>query len=200
MHRINVFRRTAIVLTAALTLAGCGDDTPTSPTVLQGSFVGRTSNPDLFVGVATSDGRAVAYLCNGSTVGEWFSGSLDGSGRLAATSRGGSRIELTLTEAGAAGFAVLSPAAGGTTVQFNAALPGEGIAGLYRAVAQQGGVVTQLAGWVVLPNGQRGALRTSAGVASNPQLDLATLTAGGLGGVTLRAEKVTGFMGKGVDL
>ena len=87
-------------------------------------------------------------------------------------------------------------------MRFSATLPGEGIAGLYRAVAQEGGVVTHLAGWVVLRDGQRGAMidrRPRPRIVSTPLLDLTTLTAEGLGGVTLRAEKVTGFIGNDIE-
>ena len=192
---MNVLRAAVVAMAVALT--GCGDNSSLIPSGLQGSFVGRTTNPGVFVGVATSDGKATAYLCDGAAVAEWFSGSLDDTGRLVATSRGGVRIDLRVTAAGAAGTATPS-AHGGTAVSFNATLPGEGIGGLFRAVAAQGGVTTQLGGWVVLPEGQRGAVRTSAGVATNPALDTAALTATGPGGVALRAVRVTGFVGSDI--
>ena len=197
---MGIARRTCLVAATAAALTACGNDSPVTPSPLQGSFVGRTTNPGLFVGVATSDGQATAYLCDGASVAEWFSGSLDDTGRLVATSRGGVRIDLRLTATRAAGTATSSGPAGGAGVSFNATLPGEGIAGLFRAVATQGGVTTQLGGWVVLPDGQRGAVRTSAGVAANPALDTAALTATGPGGVALRAVRVTGFVGSGVKL
>jgi hypothetical protein len=95
------------------------------------TYVGTTSDPDLFVAVVVGDdGSEVrAYLCDDSGVSEWFTGTTDGTTVTLVSAPGGG-IAAAVGAAGVTGDAILGD---GTSVMFEA-LPAVGVAGLYTSV------------------------------------------------------------------
>ena len=119
-----------------------------------GSYTGQDPTGDTFVAVVVHDNEALAYVCDGNTVAEWFPGTVAADGRLELRSAGGWTLEATLDGAGVTGSYINNE---GQTVPF-AAGPASGDAGLYRAEFE-GDSVAYIGGWVVREDGQqRGAV------------------------------------------
>ena len=94
------------------------------------TYVAATSNADLFVAIVIDgEAQARAYLCDGTGISEWLSGTPDDS-TVQLTSSTGAEVDATLTMSGVAGTATL---ADGTSVTFDAE-PAQGVAGLYTSV------------------------------------------------------------------
>jgi hypothetical protein len=108
-----------------------------------------------------SNGRnARAYVCDGESVAEWFSGEVN-DGALDLLSAGGARLQATLGATGASGS--FTPA-GGAAAAFTAEAV-SAPAGLYRAEENVDGA-QYVGGWIVLPDGQtQGAIKA---VGDNP--------------------------------
>ena len=126
-------------------------------TIITGSFVGPTEGSESFVAIVTNGEQVMAYVCDGESTAEWFSGAV-------------ARNSIDLTSAGSIGLVAergtgdtldgTVTAGNGTESSFSAArvdLDGsEG--GLCRGILQVDGV-TYTGGWIVLPDGrQRGAV------------------------------------------
>jgi hypothetical protein len=94
------------------------------------TYVAATSNPDLFVAFVIDDeAQARAYLCDGTGISEWLSGTADDS-TVQLSSSTGADVSATLTVSGVIGTATL---ADGTPVTFEAE-PAQGVAGLHTSV------------------------------------------------------------------
>jgi hypothetical protein len=94
------------------------------------TYVGATSNPDLFVAVVVGDSpQARAYLCDDTGNSEWLSGTLEDS-VLQLTSTLGATVDATVRASAVSGTATLVD---GDSVSFTAE-PAEGVAGLYTSV------------------------------------------------------------------
>jgi hypothetical protein len=150
-------------LALAIMAAGCqgaAEPPVAAPATGGSSFAGVIPDTNRFVALVSNGRNARAYVCDGETVAEWFSGDVT-NGTLDLTSAGGARLQATLDQAGASG--TFTPA-GGPAAAFTAE-PVRAPAGLYRAERNIDGV-DYVGGWIVLPDGQtQGAIRV---VGDNP--------------------------------
>ncbi len=126
-------------------------------TTIAGSFVGPTEGSESFVAIVTNGEQVMAYVCDGETTAEWFTGAA-------------ARDSIDLTSAGGVGLVAQRgtgdtldgtvTAGDGTESSFSTTrvdLEGS-IGGLCRGTLQVDGV-TYTGGWIVLPDGQqRGAV------------------------------------------
>lgn len=196
----------ALAAAAGMLLAACGGDdggdketsggAVATPGGIVGNFVGRTGTADAFVALSLADvparanaGReAMAYVCNGKEIGQWFRGNAD-KDTVALTAPNGARLDAKLSSHKATGTVTLAE---GRKLTFDAA-PATGDAGLYRAKGQVGGTEL-LAGWVVLPNGeQRGNLQQAGSIGPAPKLTTSSPTVQ-VSGSTLQATNVNSFV------
>jgi hypothetical protein len=117
-------------------------------------LIGRAS-PSPFVAIVTTQNKAIAYLCDGDFLAEWFRADLQPGGLFEARSTSKKSGITAQVNAGSVVGAITLES--GKTIQFRAT-PADGTAGLYRS---DDNIDNQrfLGGWVVLPNGeQRGAV------------------------------------------
>ncbi len=142
-----------VVIVLAVVLLVQTRATPTTGTFL--TAVSVFSGPTPFVGIVTTTDKALAYICDGEGLAQWYRGSLQAGGLFEARSTTQkSRITAQVTGRSVVGAITLED---GQVLSFRA-IPGEGSAGLYRSDDRINDV-RYLGGWVVLPNGeQRGAV------------------------------------------
>ncbi|NJK45206.1 MAG: zinc ribbon domain-containing protein [Pleurocapsa sp. SU_196_0] len=135
----------------------------------RGVYVGRIPNSRAFVAIATQQGRALAYVCDGERVAEWFRGDLIDGQTLTLRSKTGATLSANL-ETNAVSGALRLPSG---DYAF-AALPSPDGAGLYRAE----GANKAVGGWIVLPNGEeRAVITTPGGAQPAPKLEAAERSA-----------------------
>ncbi len=155
-----------------------------SPT---GSFIGHALDSEAFIAIVTHGDKALAYICDGADVAEWFRGSVAEDGLLELRSSGGWTLKARLNVSGAAGWFVGESA---RPLSFRA-VPQSGDAGLYRAEIDIDGV-HYIGGWVIDQQGeQRGAVIGGGTPRAASNLDLLTLEAEVEGLGTLIAQLVT---------
>ena len=152
----------AMLTTAVLAVAGCGDDDSGQGT--QGEdlteagrgFVGTVEGTDAFVALLLGGGEAVVYVCDGSQdISEWFAGPAEGPG-IELGNEVGASVSATLSDTGYRGSVTLGD---GERHEFEAvaAEPGAGLLRITGPEAEADGVV---AGWIVDNDGDyRGSLR-----------------------------------------
>jgi serine/threonine-protein kinase len=140
----------------------------------------------------------VVYICNGSTLDEWFSGPVSSNGKITLTGKNNA----TLDAAYGAGQMTGDATAHGTDFNFSAgAVSKSSGAGLYQATADVDGTTVK-AGWIVLDDGtQIGSLEPDSNSAAPsavaaPRLDLTSRTAT-YKGTVLHAVRVSGVTGSG---
>ena len=142
-----------VVIVLAVVLLVQTRATPTTGTFL--TAVSVSSGPTPFVGIVTTMDKALAYICDGEDLAQWYRGSLQAGGlfEVRSTTKK-SRITAQVTGRSVFGAITLED---GRVLSFRA-IPGEGSAGLYRSDDRINDV-RYLGGWVVLPSGeQRGAV------------------------------------------
>jgi hypothetical protein len=167
---------------------------PTRTTPTKATYTARVGGGGGSVAVAVHDGKAIAYVCNGSTVEGWMRGTVKGT-KLVLTGKNNAHLTATYH----AGKVTGDVKAHGTDYSFSAPTASKS-SGLYEAtVSVQGKTIK--AGWIVLDDGtQLGSLEENAESAENavtaPKLDLATMTAR-LGNLVLHAVPVSGETGSG---
>jgi hypothetical protein len=167
---------------------------PTRTTPTKANYTGRVGGGGGSVAVSVHGSKAIAYVCNGSTVEGWMRGTVKGT-KLVLTGKNNAHLTATYH----AGKVTGDVKAHGTDYSFSAPTASKS-SGLYEAtVSVQGKTIK--AGWIVLNDGtQIGSLETDADSAENavtaPKLDLATMTAR-LGDLVLHAVPVSGVTGSG---
>ena len=168
--------------------------TRTTPTA---DFTGRVGGGGGSVAVAVHGDKAIAYVCNGSTVEGWMRGKVDGD-KLVLTGKN----QTHLTASYHAGKVTGDVEAHGTDYSFSVSTVSKSSSkssGLYQATAVVGGKTIK-AGWIVLRDGtQVGSLEISESgekAVTAPKLDVATMTAR-IGNVVLHAVPVSGVTGSG---
>jgi hypothetical protein len=117
---------------------------------VSGEFVARLGATDSFAGIVVGQGKALAFVCNGTdanvSVWGWFAGDVtEGHTRLTSTT--GLTLDLHFTGSDLSGIVTF---ADGSFEAFQASpLPQDTVAGLYRA---EGTVAdgTFVGGWIVL--------------------------------------------------
>jgi hypothetical protein len=151
---------------------------------------------DTAVAVSVHGNHAVAYVCDGHKIGQWFNGTAK-AGTLNLTGSNGARLTVSYRDTGAAGYVT----ADGKRYAFSApALRGNRY-GLYESTAVVHGAKVR-AGWIELPYGTPvGAVDSTTDgavprVTPAPPLDLATGTAQ-YDGVILVATLISGVTGSG---
>jgi hypothetical protein len=168
---------------------------PTRTTPTRATYTARVGGGGGSVAVAVHGSKAIAYVCNGSTVEGWMRGKVE-NGKLTLTGKNNAHLTATYH----AGKVTGDVKAHGTDFSFSAPTATKS-SGLYEAtVSVQGKTIKT--GWIVLNDGtQIGSLETDADSAAPsavtaPKLDLATMTAR-LGDLVLHAVPVDGVTGSG---
>jgi hypothetical protein len=180
----------AVAITAAVVLAGCGDDADTSPEPAQateaaaakGAFVGTVDGTDAYVALVSDGSRVLGYVCDSKKLSRWIDVSTIRDGTAALATRTGEDLgEAMISGDRASGTITID----GESHAFSA-VPASGEAGLYRAarIDRKDGKLTEgevEAGWIVLPDGtQRGGTNVGTTstilVKSAPRLSLSATT------------------------
>ena len=168
---------------------------PARTTPTRADFAGRVGGGGGSVAVAVHGDKAVAYVCNGSTVEGWMRGKVQ-NGKLVLTGKN----KAHLTASYHAGKVSGDVEAHGTDYSFSVSTVNKS-SGLYQATAKVQGKTIK-AGWIVLGDGtQIGSLETDAdsdqpNAVTAPKLDVATMTAQ-VGSLVLHAVPVSGVTGSG---
>ena len=169
---------------------------PTRTTPTRADFTGRVGGGGS-VAVAVHGDKAIAYVCNGSTVEGWMRGKVDGD-KLVLTGKN----QTHLTASYHAGKVTGDVEAHGTDYSFSVPTVSKSSSkssGLFQATARVQGKTIK-AGWIVLGDGtQIGSLETDESgenAVTAPKLDVATMTAR-IGNVVLHAVPVSGVTGSG---
>ncbi|HEX3307489.1 MAG TPA: hypothetical protein VHS32_14665, partial [Streptosporangiaceae bacterium] len=170
---------------------------PTRTTPTRADFVGRVGGGGGSVAVAVHGDKAIAYVCNGSTVEGWMRGKVDGD-KLVLTGKN----QTHLTASYHAGKVTGDVEAHGTDYSFSVSTVSKSTSkssGLYQATAVVQGKTIK-AGWIVLGDGtQLGSVeinQSGKDAVTAPKLDVATMTAR-IGNVVLHAVPVSGVTGSG---
>ena len=182
---------------AASAPAATASPAPTRTTPTRADFTGRVGGGGGSVAVAVHGDKAIAYVCNGSTVEGWMRGKVE-NGKLTLTGKNKAHLTASIHTGTVTG----DVEAHGTDYSFSVSTVSKSSSkssGLYQATAVVQGKTIK-AGWIVLGDGtQIGSLETdeSAKTAvTAPKLDVATMTAR-IGNVVLHAVPVSGVTGSG---
>lgn len=167
----STLRFIVVILLASLLLAACGGGAQT----VSGSFVGKVDGSDAFIAVVLhTNGEVTAYVCDSSSISEWFKGNVDGTS-LDLTNTSGARLTADLTPDS---FTGTFTASDGSPLTFTVQQEDEPY-GLYRDEDTVDGV-DLVAGWIVLPNGdQRGAVSGGGRIVPAPPFNTNTRTGTG---------------------
>lgn len=170
---------------------------PARTTPTRADFTGRVGGGGGSVAVAVHGDKAIAYVCNGSTVEGWMRGKVDGD-KLVLTGKN----QTHLTASYHAGKVTGDVEAHGTDYSFSVSTVRKSSSkssGLYQATAVVQGKTIK-AGWIVLGDGtQLGSVeinQSGQDAVTAPKLDVATMTAR-IGSVVLHAVPVSGVTGSG---
>jgi hypothetical protein len=170
---------------------------PTRTTPTRADFVGRVGGGGGSVAVAVHGDKAIAYVCNGSTVEGWMRGKVE-NGKLTLTGKNKAKLTASIHTGTVTG----DVEAHGTDYSFSVSTVSKSSSkssGLYQATAVVQGKTIK-AGWIVLRDGtQIGSLETDElgeNAVTAPKLDVATMTAR-IGNVVLHAVPVSGVTGSG---
>jgi hypothetical protein len=141
---------------------------------INGNYVAEVTGPtdsNPFVAVVTTQDKAIAYICDGEVLAEWFRADLQAGGLFEARSTTKKSGITAQVNAGSVVGAITLET--GKVIQFRAT-PTDGTAGLYRS---DDNINNQryLGGWVVLSNGeQRGAVIGGGSTRPGRKLELRT--------------------------
>jgi hypothetical protein len=170
---------------------------PARTTPTRADITGRVGGGGGSVAVAVHGDKAIAYVCNGSTVEGWMRGKVE-NGKLTLTGKNNTHLTASIHTGTVTG----EVEAHGTDYSFSVSTVSKSSSkssGLYQATTVVQGKTIK-AGWIVLGDGtQIGSLETdeSAQTAvTAPKLDVATMTAR-IGNVVLHAVPVSGVTGSG---
>ena len=170
---------------------------PTRTTPTRADFAGRVGGGGGSVAVAVHGDKAVAYVCNGSTVEGWMRGKVE-NGKLTLTGKNNTHLTASIHTSTVTG----DVEAHGTDYSFSVSTVSKSSgksSGLYQATAVVQGKTIK-AGWIVLGDGtQLGSVETGESgenAVTAPKLDVATMTAR-IGNVVLHAVPVSGVTGSG---
>ena len=170
---------------------------PARTTPTRADFTGRVGGGGGSVAVAVHGDKAIAYVCNGSTVEGWMRGKVE-NGKLTLTGKNKAHLTASIHTSTVTG----DVEAHGTDYSFSVPTVSKSSSkssGLYQATAVVQGKTIK-AGWIVLGDGtQIGSLETDESgedAVTAPKLDVATMTAR-IGNVVLHAVPVSGVTGSG---
>jgi hypothetical protein len=172
--------------------------TPYAAGPARANYASKVKGGGATIAITVHDGQVIVYICNGSTLDEWFSGPISSNGKITLTGKNNATLDASYGVGEMTGDAT----AHGTDFNFSAgAVSKSSGAALYRATADVGGTTVK-AGWIVLDDGtQIGSLEpdsTSAApsAVAAPRLDLTSRTAT-YKGTVLHAVPVSGVTGSG---
>jgi hypothetical protein len=172
--------------------------TPYVAAPAKADYAGKVNGGGASIAISVHDGVVIAYICNGSTVESWLSGTMGSDGKVKMTGKNSA----TLDAAYGVGEMTGDVVAHGTDFNFSVDTVSKSSgAGLYRATAEVSGATVK-AGWIVLDDGtQVGSVEpdsTSAAPSAvgAPRLDVAARTAT-YKGTVLHAVPVSGVTGSG---
>jgi hypothetical protein len=170
---------------------------PARTTPTRADFTGRVGGGGGSVAVAVHGDKAIAYVCNGSTVEGWMRGKVDGD-KLVLTGKN----QTHLTASYHVGKVTGDVEAHGTDYSFSVSTVSKSSSkssGLYQATEVVQGKTIK-AGWIVLGDGtQIGSVEINPSgkdAVTAPKLDVTTMTAR-IGNVVLHAVPVSGVTGSG---
>jgi hypothetical protein len=176
--------------TATATPAASGTSAPPSAAAPDVTYAGSAGGGSSLA-IATKNGLAIAYLCDGKRLEAWLHGTAAG-GKLSLTSKQAS-LTGTYDTAAKTATAAGSVTVAGKTWKFTiraVAAP----SGLYRATATVRNAQL-VGGWIVLADGRQVGIVSIDGVpAGAPPLDITARTAT-VEGAPVSAEPVTGVGG-----
>jgi len=165
----------------------------TEPAGTVTTFVGRVADSELFLALVADATRAVAYICDGATTGQWFSGALVG-GAADLRSAEGTRLVVTDLAPGRREARGMLQTLDAQTRAFSTlATTGQDTAGLYRLKTTANGRDVTL-GAIVLATGEsRGVLKQGESIAAvtGPTFGADSLTATVPGYGTFTAPRLT---------
>jgi hypothetical protein len=172
--------------------------TPYAAGPTRANYASKVEGGGATIAISVHDGQVIVYICNGSTLDEWFSGPISSGGKVTLTGKNNATLDAAYGVGEMTGDATVH----GTDFNFSAgAVSKSSGAGLYRATADVGGTTVK-AGWIVLDDGTKiGSLEpdsTSAApsAVAAPRLDLTSRTAT-YKGTVLHAVPVSGVTGSG---
>jgi hypothetical protein len=148
---MGVVRKLLMVfaLVAAGALVGCGGgDQPAGKPGAPGLFVGEVAGTEFFLAVAITDKSMVAYICDGTSRAQWYTGSLPG-GTTTLQAKNGERLNVSLSSVKATGSVTVAGAEHDFTLGSAERHPG----GLYRHEVTIEGA-QHVSGYVVLNDGR----------------------------------------------
>jgi serine/threonine-protein kinase len=155
--------------------------------VPEGMFAGRNSDNSYTVAVGVKDGRAVGYVCNGSTDDLWLEGTVSGS-RITLKNKADQVVVTADVRDQRSVFGTVL--AGGVSRSFSADVVLDR-AELLQYVKSENGLAEHI-GWIVLASGEQAGIRNKNGVRSPaPIIDPATRQVTD-GGVTVPAQPLDG--------
>ena len=170
---------------------------PTRTTPTRADFAGRVGGGGGSVAVAVHGDKAIAYVCNGSTVEGWMRGKVE-NGKLTLTGKNKAKLTASIHTGTVTG----DVEAHGTDYSFSVSTVSKSSSkssGLYQATAVVQGKTIK-AGWIVQDDDtQIGSLEIDESgrtAVTAPKLDVATMTAR-IGNVVLHAVPVSGVTGSG---
>lgn len=170
---------------------------PTRTTPTRADFAGRVGGGGGSVAVSVHGDKAIAYVCNGSTVEGWMRGKVE-NGKLTLTGKNKAHLTASIHTGTVTG----DVEAHGTDYSFSVSTVSKSSSkssGLYQATAVVQGKTIK-AGWIVLRDGtQIGSVEmdeSAENAVTAPKLDVATMTAR-IGNVVLHAVPVSGVTGSG---
>jgi hypothetical protein len=170
---------------------------PTRTTPTRADFAGRVGGGGGSVAVSVHGDKAIAYVCNGSTVEGWMRGKVE-NGKLTLTGKNKAHLTASIHTGTVTG----DVEAHGTDYSFSVSTVSKSSSkssGLYQATAVVQGKTIK-AGWIVQDDGtQIGSLEIDESgktAVTAPKLDVATMTAR-IGNVVLHAVPVSGVTGSG---
>lgn len=170
---------------------------PTRTTPTRADFAGRVGGGGGSVAVSVHGDKAIAYVCNGSTVEGWMRGKVE-NGKLTLTGKNKAHLTASIHTGTVTG----DVEAHGTDYSFSVSTVSKSSSkssGLYQATAVVQGKTIK-AGWIVLGDGtQLGSVeinQSGQDAVTAPKLDVATMTAR-IGNVVLHAVPVSAVTGSG---
>ncbi|EPH44613.1 hypothetical protein STRAU_2326 [Streptomyces aurantiacus JA 4570] len=147
--------------------------TPTKKPPADGRYTGRTDDDSASIAITLSDGKAVAYFCDGRATESWLKGDVEDDGSMRLTGKNGAKLDGRLTDDG-------SKVRGTVDIRKKSwaftAPKAKKPSGVYRATTEVRGEKVD-GGWIVQPDGsQVGILSRDGEPAQAPRLDPATGT------------------------
>jgi len=166
---------------------GTPPTTPSQP--VAAVYAGRTEGREATLAIAVKGGQAAAYLCDGSRVEAWLTGTRTAN-RLTLRSRAGDQLVGIVTPSTITGSTVTGTVAvRGQSLLFEIS-EADPPAGLYRARTKSRGAVATI-GWIVLADGSQVGIDNDGTPGPAPPLDPLRGTAV-VDGVPVTARAVAG--------